>query len=50
MGLFGTKKEVILGNTCPNGMEFSEPERMMCHMVEDHKSKKLECHSCGFRN
>ena len=51
MRLFERKKEVILGNTCPKcGMEFSEPERMMRHMIKAHKRKKFECNSCGFRN
>ncbi len=51
MGLFGRKKEVILGNTCTKcGMEFSDPERMMRHIAKAHKRKKFECDSCGFRN
>ena len=51
MGLFGGKKDVILGNTCPKcGMEFSDSERTMRHMIKAHKRKKFECDSCGFRN
>ena len=51
MGLFGRKKAMILGKTCPKcGMEFLDAERMMRHMVKAHKRKKFECDSCGFKN
>ncbi len=47
MGLFGRKKEIVLGNICPKcNMEFSEPERMMRHMIKAHKKKKFQCDTC----
>lgn len=47
MGLFGDKKEMIIGNICPKcNMEFSEPERMMRHMIKAHKKKKFQCDTC----
>ena len=52
MGLLRRNKEVIVGTICPKcNMEFSEPERMLRHMVKAHKRKrKINCNSCGFRN
>ncbi|MFB5604860.1 MAG: hypothetical protein ACE5Q5_02395 [Nitrosarchaeum sp.] len=43
MKLFG-KEKVSLDTKCREcGMEFSEPERMLRHMIKAHTKKKPSC-------
>jgi len=53
MGLLGRNKEkIIVGTICPKcKMEFSDPQRVVRHMMKAHpKKRKIECNSCGFKN
>jgi len=49
MGLFSSKKEMMISNICPKcNMTFSDPERTLRHIAKAHKpKKKFECNSCG---
>lgn len=49
MGLFSRKKEIVIGNVCPQcSMEFSDSDRTVRHIAKAHRpKKKFECNSCG---
>jgi len=41
---FFTKEKIIVETKCREcGMEFSEPERMLRHMIKAHTKKKPSC-------
>jgi len=47
---FFTKEKIIIETKCKEcGMEFSEPERMLRHMIKAHTKKKPSC-NCWGRN
>jgi len=52
MGLFRNKEKLTVGTICPKcHMEFSDPQRVVRHMMKAHpKKRKINCDSCGFRN
>ena len=52
MGLFSQKKEVVIGNVCPQcKMKFDGPQRTLKHIIKAHPvKKKFNCDTCGFRN
>jgi len=52
MGLLRKNKELVIGTICPKcKMEFSDPQRVVRHMMKAHpKKRKIECNSCGFKN